>query len=469
MKTILLVEDDAALASGERERLESRGYRVLRAASGKEAVALAGSAEEAVDLVLMDLDLGPGLDGAEAASEIVSAREVPVLFLTSDEDEAAARKADGIAHYGYADKGSGAAALDASIKTALRLFESLRREKAKEAALAEREEQLGFAIEGSGAGLWDWRMDTDELVVNDRWLGILGYAREGVSPIAFRTFAGMTHPEDLARSDQVTADYLAGRIASHSIELRMRHRDGRWVWILDNGKITERDSAGKPIRMSGMHFDITERKRDEERIKALLAEKDLILREVHHRLKNNMNTIYSLLSLQADASGESAVVSALEDAKSRVRSMLVLYDRLYQPDVSGEQSIERYLDRLVEQAVRNFPNGENVKIEKCIDDFSIDSKRLQSIGILVNELLTNIMKYAFAREGDHAIFVSASTQGANAVLAVQDNGAGIPESIDFESSGGFGFMLVSLLAKQLAGTIRIERGEGTRIVLEFPM
>jgi two-component sensor histidine kinase len=213
--------------------------------------------------------------------------------------------------------------------------------------------------------------------------------------------------------------------------------------------------------------NITDRKIAEELIKTLLAEKELILKEVHHRIKNNMSTIAGLLSLQAEALEIPAAKAALKDAESRVQSMMLLYNKLYQSSGFKAVSVLSYLPALISEILENFPNSASIKVWKIIDDFSLDAKMLQPLGIIINELLTNIMKYAFTGKILGVITVSAFLRGKKVFLSIEDNGNGMPETVDFENSPGFGLMLVGLLTKQLRGTIRIERSQGTKIVLEF--
>jgi two-component sensor histidine kinase len=224
---------------------------------------------------------------------------------------------------------------------------------------------------------------------------------------------------------------------------------------------------GKIIGLVGISRDITERKHAEENIKTLLAEKELLLKEVHHRIKNNMGTMMSLLSLQANTIHDSSTVTALKDAQNRLRSMEVLYDKLYRSENLRSITVNDYLPPLIKEIVNIFPNSDTVKIETKIDDFVLGVRELSSLGIIVNELLTNTMKHAFAGKEKGLITVSASKQGKRATIIIGDNGVGIPESVDIESSTGFGLMLVGTLTKQLQGSIRIERKEGTNFILEF--
>jgi PAS domain S-box-containing protein len=215
--------------------------------------------------------------------------------------------------------------------------------------------------------------------------------------------------------------------------------------------------------------DITERTRAENTIKALLAEKELILKEVHHRIKNNMNTMRSLLSLQARRTGDAATSAALDDAAKRLVSMEVLYDKLYRSAGFSDLSVALYLPALVDAVLSNFPGHETVCVEKQFDDFILDAKRMQPLGIIVNELLTNVMNYAFKGRSDGRLLVSATLASGLATFVVQDNGNGIPDSVDLGKSTGFGLMLVRALTQQLDGSIRIERGGGTRIELNFKL
>jgi PAS domain S-box-containing protein len=217
------------------------------------------------------------------------------------------------------------------------------------------------------------------------------------------------------------------------------------------------------------HFhDVTRFREAENEIRGLLDEKELILREAHHRVKNYMGTLLSLLSLQAASLTEESAIKALEDAQGRIQSMLLLYDKLYVSDTFGSISAAAYLPFLVDEIVGNFPSRTAVTIEKRIEDFTLDAKTMRDIGIIVNELLTNIMKYAFEGRDRGRISVSAAMGGGEVSLVVQDDGVGLAEGVQPGRENGFGLRLVGMLAKQLGGSIGIERGSGTKFTLAFP-
>lgn len=213
--------------------------------------------------------------------------------------------------------------------------------------------------------------------------------------------------------------------------------------------------------------NMLERKKSDKQIVSLLKEKEILLKEVHHRIKNNMNTIKGILFLQADSLKDSSAIAALHDAERRVESMMVLYDKLYLSDNFTDISIKKYLPVLVEEIVRNFPNSEKVKIEDHVDNFIIEAEKLFPLGIVVNEIITNMMKYAFEGRESGVIRLTALLNNNHVTIEIRDNGIGIPESINIKNSSGFGMQLVVMLLEQIAGTIRIERVDGTRFVLEF--
>jgi PAS domain S-box-containing protein len=249
----------------------------------------------------------------------------------------------------------------------------------------------------------------------------------------------------------------------------IRYGDDGRKYIMDCRSYRILDDNGKIIAITGIATDITERKESEEKIKSLLKEKELILREVHHRIKNNMNVIYGLLILQAERLKDPAGVAALEDSANRVQSMMVLYDKLYRSNDFQTISVKDYISPLVDEITSIYPETGPVEIRKKIDDFILDTKRLQPLGMIINELLSNILKYAFVGRDSGVITISVLLNKNTVSLVVEDNGKGIPESVDFENSTGFGLQLISLLARELKGSVRIERVNGTKVVLDFEL
>ncbi|TVR73471.1 MAG: PAS domain S-box protein, partial [Spirochaetaceae bacterium] len=235
--------------------------------------------------------------------------------------------------------------------------------------------------------------------------------------------------------------------------------------------------------------------RTEEQNARLVQEKETLLREVQHRIKNNMSTMTSLLSLQADrVRGTRIAEEILNDVRGRFRSMEILYDRLYRSDVHGVGSLLEYLQALVRQVVDLFPGSAWVKVtvrstlDECAGDgpCQLDAKRLSTVGLIVNELVTNAMKYAFADDPRRAdtddaaadtppptLTVTTACRDEAIEIRVEDNGPGLPDSFDPDNPTGFGITMVQAMVNQLNGTIRYGSSpepdtHGARVTLIFP-
>ncbi|NTV47246.1 MAG: PAS domain S-box protein, partial [Chlorobiales bacterium] len=135
--------------------------------------------------------------------------------------------------------------------------------KQAEEKLLESQQRLELAVNGARIGLWDWWVQTEQIIINERWAQIIGYSLSELVPVNFKKWAELCHPDDLKKSNEVLARHFAGETDYYECEVRLRHKNGEWVWILDRGKVFEWDKNGKPLRMAGTHLDITERKRAE--------------------------------------------------------------------------------------------------------------------------------------------------------------------------------------------------------------
>lgn len=739
-KTILLVEDEAIIALAEKAQLEKVGYRVLHALSGEMAIQMAGEAGGNINLILMDIDLGKGMYGTEAAQRILKAWDIPILFLSSHTEIDTVQRTEEITNYGYVVKSSTFTVLDASIKMALKLFaaqqrinrinmdfeatneelrvsldslqdtntrlassnekftkifqsnpdyvaiscledgtyidvnegfvemmgyskeevvgrsaldpeisiwadpadrrrfvELLRRDQSlKEfrtrlkrkdgsafpavasarvleiegrqsliavvkdvsiqdkalSALKESEERFRLAMDATTDGLWDWNGETNAVYYNPAYTAMLGYSIEEFMA-AESSWLQHIHPSDRAYVKKVNDQCEQGDIDSFAMEFRIRAKDGSWKWVNSRGKAVGHDTWGRAIRIVGTHVDITERKHmeillrdseakyrllfdnagdaifihslqgrimeansmaqerlgysrdelisrhfsqveaeeeapriegrmeqilkdgflefrtvhrrrdgglvpteanarliewegrpailstcrdisgklvDEAKIGELLREKDLVLREAHHRIKNNMATLAGYISLRAETCVDPQASATLRDCISQARGMEVLLDKLYRGESVGELDLRDYLPALMEEILGLFP-ATSVDLELRLEEIHLDAKRLSTLGIVVNELITNSMKYAFGGIARPAIFLVASRRDGLICLVYEDNGRGLPEGFSIEASQGFGIQLIQALASQLGGRLEAgtspKEGGGARFAMEF--
>ncbi len=307
----------------------------------------------------------------------------------------------------------------------------------------------------------EWRIE----FVSDGAFTLTGYYPHELAVNAGIAFSTLIHPEDRSYVLKGIRDAVS-RGEQWELEYRIVSRDYVTKWVYERGQVVEREQGDVKF-IEGYITDITRYKQAEGAMQDLLSDRDLMLKEVHHRIKNNMNTIYGLLALQTATISEPAAVAAIKDAASRVNSMMLLYDKLYRSHNVAALSVKAYISSLADEIIDNFPNSKSVTVQKEIEDFTIDVKHLQPLGIIINELLTNIMKYAFPANEKGVIKISIFNNSGAVTVIIKDNGAGIPESVDFNNSRGFGLMLVQLLAKQLKGDVSIERGDGTSVIFNF--
>jgi PAS domain S-box-containing protein len=217
------------------------------------------------------------------------------------------------------------------------------------------------------------------------------------------------------------------------------------------------------ITANGLRRSLAER-----RIESLLKEKEVLLHEVHHRIKNNMNTMVSLLSLQAMSCQDGGdAASVLKDAMSRLQSMSTLYDKLYRSQDLKSLSLAEYLPALAGEIIATFPGAEKVKLAVSADDVRIGANQLPIIGIIVNELLTNSMKYAFPVDGGGSIGITARKRKGRIFLCIEDDGVGFPPGVQADSPSSFGLGLVQTLADQLGAGLTIDGRQGVRFTLDF--
>jgi two-component sensor histidine kinase len=198
-------------------------------------------------------------------------------------------------------------------------------------------------------------------------------------------------------------------------------------------------------------------------------EKEILLKEVHHRVKNNMTVISSLLSLQSGYVDDRKYREMFEESQGRIRSMALVHDKLYQSGDFVHIGVRDYVLTLVESVKVAFAGDLSVSSVVEVEDIDLDIDTLVPCGLIMNELLTNIMKHAFDREDNAEFRVEMiNADESNVSLTVSDNGRGLPEGFDLSGPLGLGLKLVRVLVEQINGTIEAESRDGARFRLLFP-
>jgi len=252
------------------------------------------------------------------------------------------------------------------------------------------------------------------------------------------------------------------------MESAWKKKDGSVLFIRESARVI-RDKEGKTLFYEGTIEDITERKKDEELIKASLREKDVLLREIHHRVKNNLQIITSLLRLQSSRIKEDEIQDMFKTAQNRIRTMALIHEKLYQSQDLSKIDISQYIRNLTIHLLniyRTDPKKVDLDIE--IGDVYLDINTAIPCGLIINELVSNSLKYAFPgkRRGMIRIELDKDKRGTH-ILKVSDNGVGLPEDLNMEATDTLGLQLVNDLTKQIQGKLTLTRKPGTVFEIVF--
>jgi two-component sensor histidine kinase len=284
-------------------------------------------------------------------------------------------------------------------------------------------------------------------------------------PENFDSFVALLHPEDRERA--LTAVGVAldpDGDGLYACEMRLVRDDGVTLWVSVAGQCVFTDGAPgrSPIRLVGIVRDITPDV-------AALRQKDLLIREMSHRVKNSLQTAMTVLELQARFVKDPLVRGQLDEAYGRIQSVAQVHRHLYQADQVTSIAIGNYLrDLVAELAAHLLLEGEGIGCAVTGDNPAIAADDVLQIGLLVNELFTNACKYAFAGRKEGSITVAVQDGGEHIEVRVVDTGVGVPEGTDLIRDGHLGMTIVRSIVQQLDGSLGLEVCDGTCFRVRFP-
>ena len=303
------------------------------------------------------------------------------------------------------------------------------------------------ALESSLAGYWDWNMVTNEEYLSPRFKEMFGYAEHEMenNPEAWQKIA---FQEDLPDMFQKFEAHIKSRGQSpFKSVVRYHHKNGNTIWVRCNGKVVEWSENNEPLRAIGCHVDITEEKEIELRLKKALKERETLLKEVHHRVKNNLQLLLSLSRLK-DKNGK-IETHEIEDS---INSISRAYEAIYKSDNLYNISIKTYINQVV-SPIANEHNF-NYKIESVSFEQNIDF--LIPIGLIITELTNNSIKHGGIKPDDLSIEINISKENEILKLYYCDNGKGYGAEINkIAENESFGMTIIEGLADQLNGSIKI--------------
>jgi PAS domain S-box-containing protein len=216
--------------------------------------------------------------------------------------------------------------------------------------------------------------------------------------------------------------------------------------------------------------DVTQRVRADEQIKASLREKEALLKEIHHRVKNNLQVVSSLLGLQSRSIGDVATRKKFQESQNRIHSMALLHECLYQSDNLAKIHFSSYIQQLSEYLFRAYGESasDRVRLHVDLDSLFLDMDTAVPCGLIINELISNSLKYAFpeGRQGEIIIRLRGSNDRMSS-LSVADNGIGLSSGVDWTSTRSLGLRLVRTLSEQLGAKVQLEDGPGTHFRVTF--
>jgi len=416
------------------------------------------------DIIITDYKL-PSFNGSSAlAIAKAECPDVPVIFVTGalGEEMAVEILKKGATDYILKHRLSH---LAPAVMRALREVEERVERKKVDDALRESERKYHALAELSPVGIFRTDAKGDCTYINERWQMIAGLTLEEALG---KGWVQSLHPDDRNR---ISAQWqqAARERRPFRLEYRFLHPNGTTTWVLGQA-IIERTESEEVAGYIGTITDITERKHAEEQLKESLKEKEILLREIHHRVKNNMQVISSLLMLQEELSEDEKVIEMLKDSQNRITSMALIHEKLYLSENLSKIDLKEYIDELVSGLFQSYGISEdkvalNINAENVLS--GIDSAI--PCGLIINELVSNSLKHAFPEDesGEINIFIR-STDEDMVELIISDNGVGIPKDLDFRKTESLGLRIVNVLVEnQLHGEITLNRDKGTEFKIKF--
>jgi two-component sensor histidine kinase len=228
------------------------------------------------------------------------------------------------------------------------------------------------------------------------------------------------------------------------------------------------DEKGQKIGTCGVNQDITEQKNAEDALAKSLDEKEMLLKEIHHRVKNNLMTISSLLNIQSSHIKDKATRGIFKESQNRAKSMALIHERLYHSTDLKNIDFGDYIINLTTDLYHTMVlDPDRIKLDIDVEDVKIDINNMVPLGLIVNELVTNSMKHAFPNHKSGYIKIQLYHENEKITLVVSDNGIGLPEDVDYKKTNTLGLQLIKSLTEQINGEIRLDQSHGTAFTVIF--
>ena len=252
-------------------------------------------------------------------------------------------------------------------------------------------------------------------------------------------------------------------------EFHNKKKNGKLFW--ESALITPiKNDKGDITHFLSIKQDITEQKYNDEQLKQSLKEKEVMLREIHHRVKNNLQIISSLLKLQGGYTNDPVASEYLKISQQRVRTMALIHQQLYRSDDLSGIDFGEYLKKLIEHLFSVYGiDKSKIKLNINANRIFLSIEKAIPCGLIVNELVTNSIKHAFTQKNNSEIEAVLSQENNSYKMIIKDNGTGFPKDVDFRNTSSLGMQLVITLTEQLGGILELNNGTGTEFIITFPV
>jgi len=316
------------------------------------------------------------------------------------------------------------------------------------------------AIEAAIDGIAILNPKNQYIYLNPAHLHLFGY--ETATELSNKTWHDLYSPEEVQRFEQEVFPVLG----------RDRHWQGEAIATRKDGSTFAEEVSLTLIDDGNLVCvcrDITDRKQAEAQLKASLHEKELLLKEIHHRVKNNLLVVASLLDWQTDYVQDSATRKIFEESQHRIYSMALIHEKLYQSQNLDRIDLGEYLGTLAEHLIHSFDlDPQKVQFHYRLEAIFLNIETATPCGLIVSELISNALEHAFKDGRPGKVWIETRENEAHQIIvSIRDNGVGIPESVDFRRTESLGLQLVCLLTKQIRGTIELLKEQGTEFRLTF--
>jgi len=452
---ILHLEDDENDSELLRNELEVSGlnFSYNRVDNEKDFVSSLSNSD--YNIIFSDFSL-PTYNGLKALEKCVAIRpELPFILVsgTLGEDAAVESMKMGATDYVLKNK------LYKLIPTINRALVEVNEKKLRQFA----ENRYGLLIESARDVIFTLSTTGEIISLNRAFDEITGLKREDWIG---KNFSGLIHSDDLHIAVSKFENTLAGN-KTERYEIRFNNSEGGLLYgeIL-TALIQQKNIPGEVL---GIVRDVTERRSAEKLILNSLREKEILLKEIHHRVKNNLQVIISLLNMQASELNDPALISSYREIQNRVISMSLVHQSFYQSNSLSDIDFSVYIKRLAENLFKIFGfSKEKIALEIKTSGIHISIDTAIPLGLLINEVLSNSLKHGFREEDSGSIYIELTDLGNDYILKIGDSGSGMPEDIAPGKTNSLGMTLIKMLCEQIDGKIELNLNNGTEYIVKFP-